>query len=318
MARYIARRLVISAVVLFGITILVYVIINLIPGDPIDFMIPQDSALSAEALEAMRARLGLDKPGPVRYLIWLREAVTGNLGFRFKNFDPVGWTIANHFWPTVILMGAAIGLGTLLGIPLGVVSAVKQYSTLDMVLTTLAFLGISLPAFFAGLVGLYLFALRWPLFPAGGMTSVVGGGGLGDVLHHLILPACILSLNYVATMLRYTRSSMLEVIRQDYVRTARAKGLAESRVILRHALKNTLIPVVTVIGLSLPNLVGGAVFIESIFTWPGMGTLFLDAVNSRDYPLLMGITLVIATAVLLINVLVDIAYAYLNPRIRYD
>lgn len=318
MTQYIIRRLLISIGVLLGVTVFVFVLINLMPGDPIDFMIPQDSSLSEEAVTAMRVRLGLDKPAPVRYFTWLKETLRGNLGYRFKNFDPVGPTLARRIGPTLLLAGAALFLGVVVGVPLGIFSATYKYSFFDVLCTSIAFLGISLPAFFAGLVGLYLFSLRWQIFPAGGMTSVVSGGSFRDIMHHLTLPAIILSLNYSALMLRYTRSSMLEVMTQDYVRTARAKGLTETSLLTRHALRNALIPIITVLGLSVPSLVGGAVFIESIFSWPGMGTLFLDAITSRDYPMIMAMTLVIAATILLVNILVDVFYAAANPRIRYD
>jgi peptide/nickel transport system permease protein len=214
-------------------------------------------------------------------------------------------------------MGTALAIGVSLGLVLGVVAALKQYSWLDTVLTIAAFLGVSMPVYLAGLIGIYFFAMKLGWFPVGGFSTPGQPATAGDRLHHLILPAAIIALNYVASTMRYTRSAMLEVLGQDYVRTARAKGLFEAVVVQRHALRNALLPVVTMIGTYLPALLGGAVFIESIFSWPGMGRLYLDGVESRDYPLIMGLTLVLAIAILAANLLTDLAYALIDPRIRY-
>lgn len=319
MGRYVLRRILISVPTLIGISVLVFILTNLIPGDPVDFLIPPEGGISAETLEALRREYGLDRSLTARYFIWLKEALSGNLGYRLRTQEPVLWTIGNRFPPTLLLIGTSIAIGTLVGIPLGVISAVRQYSWLDFIISTGAFIGISLPAFFAGLLAVYLFSVRWPLFPSGGMRDIGASGfDLLDLIYHLALPALVLSLIHIATILRYTRSSILEVLQKEYIMTARAKGLSEMRVLLRHALKNALLPIITVIGLILPTLVGGAVFTESIFSWPGMGTLFVDAVISRDYPLIMGMTLIIAVAVLFVNLAVDIAYGFVNPMIRYD
>ncbi len=318
MGRYVLRRFLINIPVLLGITLLVFLLIEAAPGDPLVALFNPEAGMDAKAMEAMRARFNLDKPLPVRYVIWLTEALQGNLGFRTKDLSSVSEVVARRIRPTLLLMGTGLFLGCLIGIPLGVLSALRQYSVTDFTLTGLAFLGISLPVFFSGLGGLYLFALKWKIFPVGGMVTTGVDTTLLDILHHLILPASILAFNYIAIFLRYTRSSMLEVIRTDYITTARAKGLKEMTVIIIHALRNALLPLITVIGLSLPNLFVGAVFIETIFTWPGMGTLFIDGVNSRDFPLIMGIILITATAVLLANLMTDVTYALIDPRIRYE
>lgn len=318
MGRYVLRRFLINIPVLLGITLLVFLLIEAAPGDPLVALFNPEAGMDAKAMEAMRARFNLDKPLPVRYIIWLTEALRGNLGFRTKDLSPVSEVVVRRIGPTLLLMGTGLLLGCLIGIPLGVLSALRQYSVIDFTLTGLAFLGVSLPVFFSGLGGLYLFALKWKIFPVGGMVTTGVDTTLLDILHHLILPASILAFNYVAIFLRYTRSSMLEVIRTDYITTARAKGLKEMTVIIIHALRNALLPLITVIGLSLPNLFVGAVFIETIFTWPGMGTLFIDGVNSRDFPLIMGIILITATAVLLANLMTDVTYALIDPRIRYE
>ncbi len=318
MARYIQRRIAIAIPILLAITVLIFLLLQLTPGDPLDSYVPPDQPLPAEQREALRHQLGLDRPLAIRYLYWLRETVQGNLGYRAKTFEPVTQAIAHRIGPTLLLMGTAMTIGIALGVSLGVLAAVKQYSLLDTVLTVLAFLGVSLPVYLAGLIGLYLFSLRVGWFPSGGFQTPGEPFSLLDRAHHLVLPASIIAINYVASTMRYTRSAMLEVLGQDYVRTARAKGLSERLVVGIHALRNALLPVVTIIGAYIPNLLGGAVFIESIFSWPGMGRLFLDGVESRDYPLIMGMTLILAVVILAANLLTDIVYAIVDPRIRYE
>jgi peptide/nickel transport system permease protein len=318
MAQYLIRRILINIPVLIGITFCIFVFIEAAPGDPLAFWINPELGQSEEQITLMRHRFGLDRPFIVRYVSWLGQAVQGNLGYRFKNFESVAESIGVRVRPTLVLIGTAMLFGIAVGIPLGILSALKQYSLLDFALTTLAFLGVSLPAFFAGLGGLYIFSLKLRLVPVGGMYTIGKEGAFPNLLHHLALPALILSMAYIATLTRYTRSSMLEVMRQEYVTTARAKGLRERFVIFRHAFRNALIPILTVIGLSLPNLIGGAVFVETIFAWPGLGRLYVDGAMSRDYPLVMGMALITSVAVLVANLLTDLAYAVADPRIRYD
>jgi peptide/nickel transport system permease protein len=317
MGQYIQRRLALSIPILVVITALIFTLLQLTPGDPLDSYIPPDQPLPEAQREAIRRELGLDRPPVIRYFFWLRETVQGNLGFRATTPESVLGAIQRSLGPTLLLMGTAMALGISLGLVLGVVAALKQYSWLDSVLTVFAFLGVSIPAYLAGLIGLYFFAMRLGWFPAGGFSTPGQPAAIGDRLHHLILPASIIGLNFVASTMRYTRSALLDVLGQDYVRTARAKGLFEAVVVRRHALRNALLPVVTIIGTYLPALLGGAVFIESIFSWPGMGRLYLDGVESRDYPLIMGLTLVLAVTILIANLLTDIAYALIDPRIRY-
>jgi peptide/nickel transport system permease protein len=232
--------------------------------------------------------------------------------------QPVAATVTRALRNSLTLMGTALALGCLIGIPLGIISALRQYSRTDFALTTLAFLGISTPSFLLGLGGLYIFGLKLRLFPIGGMVTPGQPFSLVDFLHHLVLPALILSAAYVAILMRYTRSSMLEVINATYVSTARAKGLREKQVILVHAFRNALIPIITVIGLALPEMVGGAVITETVFSWPGMGSLLVEGVSGRDYPLIMGISLLVGTTVLFANLLTDVTYALVDPRIRYQ
>lgn len=317
MGRYIIRRLLINIPVLLGITILVFTFLQLAPGDPVSAYLRPELGASEEMRAAMRKRLGLDQPAPVRYLRWLGETLQGNLGYRIVGGQPVNSTLWRGLRASGLLMGAALAIGCLIGIPLGILSALRQYSRLDFALTALAFLGVSSPSFLLGLGGLYLFGLKLKLFPIGGMVSTTGGGGALDVLHHLALPALILGFGYIAILMRYTRSSMLEVIRSAYVTTARAKGLSQRMVVLRHIFRNALLPIITVIGLALPEMVGGAVITETVFTWPGMGSLLIEAVSGRDYPLIMGISLCVAMTVLIAGVITDVAYALADPRIRF-
>lgn len=316
MGRYIRGRLLINVPILILITIIIFCLLQFTPGDPIDSFIPPDQTLSQEQRESLRAELGLDRPAPVRYFVWLKEAVTGNLGYRIKTGEPVASVVFQRLKPTLLLMSTAMVIGVTLGVTLGVVSAIKRYSALDFTLTIFAFLGTSLPAFFAGLLALYMFSLRLGWFPSGGLSTPGTGFSIIDRIHHLILPALVLSVFEIGTIMRYTRASMLEVISQDYVRTAYAKGLVPSRVIIRHALSNALLPVITIVGANLPGLVGGAVFTETIFAWPGMGMLYLDAVNGRDFNLLMGMTLILSMVILTINLMTDIMYGVVDPRIR--
>ncbi|GMA15146.1 ABC transporter permease (plasmid) [Deinococcus metallilatus] len=316
MGIYALRRLLISIPLLLVITAIIFTMLQFTPGDPLDAYIPPDQVVTAEQRAIIRHDLGLDQPKVVQYGRWLQHAVQGDLGYRIKNGEPVSRELARRLPPTLLLMGAGLGLGVVLGVLFGVLAAVKRYTFTDNVLTLLAFLGISTPAFLAGLLGLYVFALKLKWFPAGGYQTP-GNGSVLDILSHLILPALILSVTYIAVLMRYTRSSILEVIHQDYVRTASAKGVAYPWVVGKHVLRNALIPVVTVIGANVANLIGGAVFLESIFSWPGTGQLYLDAIDARDYPMIMGTTLVLAAVILLANLLTDLLYGLIDPRIRY-
>jgi peptide/nickel transport system permease protein len=320
MGRYILRRLAISVPVLLCISIAVYLLINLAPGDPVTAFIDpeQAQALGPGWVETRRAELGLDKPLPIRYGIWLSEVVRGNLGYSFVDRQPVSGKLLERFWPTFTLMAAAQLIALTVAVPLGILSAVRQYSKIDYSVTVLAFTAVSIPNFFLALGGIYIFGVKLGWVPTAGMASLGGTGGVLDALHHLILPASVLGLSLAAPLIRYVRSSMLETLRQDYVHVARAKGISDRLVIFRHALRNALIPVVTVVALNLPALIGGTVIVEAIFSWPGMGTLVLRSVLQYDFPVILATNLVIATAILLSNLLADVLYAVLDPRIRYS
>lgn len=317
MGAYVLRRLIVNIPVLLGITVLVFTFLLLAPGDPIAAYIRPEMGDNPALREALRKELGLDQPAPVRYVRWLGLVLQGNLGYRAVGGRPVGEAVSMALRNSVFLMGTALAIGCLVGIPFGIISALRQYSRLDFALTALAFLGVSTPSFLLGLGGLYVFGLKLGLFPIGGMTTPAQPFSIADFLHHLALPSLILSFAYIAILMRYTRSSMLEVIHSAYVTTARAKGLKERTVVLGHAFRSALIPILTVIGLALPEMIGGAVITETVFTWPGMGSLFVEGVAGRDYPLVMGISLVVAISVLTANLLTDMAYALADPRIRY-
>jgi len=318
MYRWLARRLLISIPVLIGITILSFIFVRLAPGDPVRMMInPEYMAGGAEEYIAQRrAELGLDQPLPVQYVAWLGEVARGNLGYSFFDRRPVGDIIKERVFPTVELMGAALLLALVVGVPLGLVAAIRQYSVLDYTSTVLSLATISTPSFFLGLAAIYIFSLKLNLVPTSGMFTAGAPRSLGDDLHHLILPAVILGLNLAGPFVRYSRASLLDVIGQDYLTTARSKGLQGRLVILRHAFPNALIPLITVIGIQVPALFAGAVIVEQIFSWPGMGQLALASITQRDYPVLTGFILVIAVLVLVSNLLADFAYAVVDPRIR--
>lgn len=318
MIKYIIRRLLISIPVLLGITMITFAAYNLAPGDPISAMIDPSVPVPPEVLQRMKEDLGLNKPIAVRYVIWLKEAAHGNLGFAYNSNTPVLKKIGDRLPATLALTISAMLLAISLGVPLGVYSALRQYSTLDYVLTLFAFVAVSVPAFFFALGAIYIFSVRLGLFPVQGLRNPDAPNQVVDFLHHLILPATVLGLERIAGFLRYTRSAVLEVLGQDYMTTARAKGLAERVVLWGHGFRNALISMITIITLSLPGLFGGAFVIEWIFAWPGMGQLAVMSVNMRDYPTLMGIALISSTLVLLSNLLADILYAAADPRIRYS
>jgi len=318
MTKYIIRRLLISVPVLIGVTVIVFGLAELAPGDVSDMFINPELELGPEDMEALREKFGLNDPVPVRYLKWAGSVLQGDLGFSYVTGRPVADQVSRRLGNTLLLAGTSLAISIVVGIGLGVFTALRQYSFWDFTLTGLSFLGTSMPAFVSGIMGLYVFSIKLRIFPTGGMRPVTREPTLFDTVHHLTLPALILGIQGIASYMRYTRFSMLEVIHSDYVTTARAKGLPERAITWRHGVRNAILPVVTVIGLSIPNLVVGAVFLETIFSWPGMGTLYLDAVQGRDVPLLMGMNLVFATVILLANIITDVAYSIVDPRIRYD
>ena len=305
------------------ISIILYWILSNAPGGPLAPYL-QNPHITAADIERLKHNLGLDQPLPIRYLRWLGMVVRGDLGYSTSNSETVINAIAERLPATFLLTGTAFVVSLVVGVGIGIFAAVKPYSTVDYIVTTLAFFGQSMPVFWFALMlqllfavtGITAFGYHFAL-PSAGISSS-DDIDVGDRLLHLILPAAVLSLAYIATWSRFTRSSMLEVIRTDYMRTAAAKGVDRLTIILRHGLKNALIPVVTIIALSLPSLFAGAVVTETIFAWPGMGRLFFNALGQFDFSLLMGYLLIVSFLVVFFNVVADVAYAFLDPRVKYD
>lgn len=313
MTRYVAVRLLAAVPVALGVATIVFIVIRL-SGDPVDLMLPPDA--SREQRDDLRQRLGLDAPPLVQYGAWLARLLVGDLGRSLLTGDPVAELVFRRVGPTVLLTVAALAIAVVLGVLLGTAAGVNRNSGIDRLSMVIAVLGTSMPSFWLGLLLLLLFSVRLRWLPTGGMFSPLGPR-LEDLPSHLVLPAFTLAAWSMALIARLTRSSMLEVIGEDFIRTARAKGLRERVVVARHALKNALIPVVTVVGLQVGNLLGGAIIVEAIFNWPGVGSLMLTGISQRDFPLVQGAVLVIAMAFVLVTLLVDLLYAYLDPRIRY-
>jgi peptide/nickel transport system permease protein len=302
---------------LFGITVILFAVIQAAPGGPEGSLLETGRFIDPEVIESYRRRLGVDQPVHVQYLRWLGAALTGDLGISFSTTRPVAGMILERLPATLELMGVSFLVAAVAALGLGTLSAVRQYSVLDHVGTGLSFLGIAMPVFWFALILQLVFGVWLGWLPVSG-TRTVGASSLGDHLLHLVLPGFVLSLRYIAGWSRYLRSSMLGALRADYVRTARAKGLPETSVVGVHAVRNALIPVVSVMALNLAGLFSGAVITEMIFAWPGIGRLFVQAMFARDYPLLMGILLLGSVMVVVFNLVADLVYGALDPRIRYE
>jgi peptide/nickel transport system permease protein len=313
--RYLARRLLQLVPVLLGVSVVIFTVLRLAPGDPAEVML--GSQATKEDLERLRAELGLTEPVHVQYFLWMSHVVRGDLGRSIWRKRPVLTEVLHHYKATIILTLAALTLSAVGGTTLGVTAAVRPNSLLDRCSAVASLFGASMPVFWLGIVLMVIFALELRWLPASGMFSPYGGGDLGDLLRHLVLPAVTLASATITIIARLTRSAMLEVLGQDYIRTARAKGLVEWAVVVRHGLKNALVPIITVIGVQTGVLLGGAVLTETVFAWPGVGTLMVQGILARDFPLVQGCVLIIAMTFVLINLAVDLAYAWLDPRIRY-
>jgi peptide/nickel transport system permease protein len=318
--RYLLRRLAVSIPVIIGISIFTFGMVAVAPGNAVTAMINPETAgmLGPDWVKQQEAKLGLDQPLPVRYWRWSEQLLRGNLGYSTADQQPIANKIGARIEPTLLLMGTALLISLLIAIPIGVLSAIKQYSLIDYLATILGFAAISIPSFFLALAGIFVFGLKLGWLPVAGMHTIGGQHTFGDLIHHLAMPAFILGLANAAALIRYVRSSMLEVIHEPYVTVARAKGLSERTVIYGHAARNALIPVITVIALVLPGLLGGTVIIETIFAWPGMGQLAITAVRARDFPMIMALNLLIALLILFFNLVADILYGVVDPRISYS
>jgi len=309
MWKYILKRLLLMIPILIGVTFIVFFIMSLTPGDPAAVILGDQA--TAEALEAMRVELGLNKPLVVRYGNFLWNLIHGDLGISYRNRIPVWPQIIDKFPNTVVLAIAGILVALAIGIPVGIISAKKQYTKLDNISMVLSLIGVSMPNFWLGLLLSLLFALKLGWLPSQGM-----GQGFIPLLRSLVLPALTLGTGVAATVARMTRSSMLEVIRQDYISTARAKGVAEGEITRRHMLRNAMIPIVTAVGLQFGVLLGGAMLTETIFSWPGLGRLMVESINSKDIPMVLGATVFLAMMFSIVNLIVDIIYAFVDPRIK--
>lgn len=314
MWKYIIKRILIAIPVLIGITVLDYAMMCL-AGSPLEML--QGPRVSAAAVEAKKIALGLDQPFYVQYFVWLGQLLRGNMGYSMKTYQPVREMIAGHLWPTLLLMGTSMLVSLLLSVPAGIYSALRQYSKGDYAVVTLSFLGSSVPGFFLSLLLIYVCTVKTGWLPSSGMTTLGTGGGAWDVAKHMVMPVCVLSFSLAGTNIRYIRSAMLEILQQDYLRTAKAKGIGHFRVINKHALRNALVPIVTVIGMEIPMLFGGQVIIEQVFSWPGLGLMTMSAISNRDYPVIMGVCLLSAVVVLAANLLTDVLYALVDPTIQY-
>jgi peptide/nickel transport system permease protein len=289
-----------------------------LPGDAVAAMMAGEGDISQETMETMRENLGLNDPFLVQYFRWLGNLCKGDMGVSMISFTPVREIIMQKIGPTFLLMGISLLLSIAIGVILGIVSAVKQYSILDYVLSVFAFLGKSVPVFFVGMLFIYFFALKNPVFPTNGIRTIGIENNTKDLLMHLFLPALSLSILRISEFLRYTRASVLEVIHNDFIWTAKSKGLGHTTIMTKHILRNALIPIITLIGLNIPVLFNGAMIIEQVFQWPGLGMMFYNSIITRDYPLLMGMVFISSTIVLMSNLVTDILYAVADPRIRYE
>ncbi len=301
--------------ILFGISILSFAIMYAAPGKPA--ILNLDPEIPPEVREAQAERLGLNDPIPVQYMRWLGNVSKGDFGTSYARKMPVTEMILDRLPNTLLLMASSLFLAAIVAIPFGVISATRQYSMTDYGVTVGSFLGLATPNFWLGIMLIMVFSVQLGWTPVGGISTIGADFSILDRLRHLILPALVLATADMAGLTRYTRSSMLEVINQDYIRTARAKGFRERRVVYKHGLRNGLIPVITMFGLMLPTMIGGSAIVESVFNWPGIGKMFIDATFQRDYPVIMAITMFGAILTVIGNLIADILYAVLDPRIEY-
>ncbi len=324
MTTYAIRRVLQTIPILFVISVLLFIMVRSAPGGPLTAA-RRNPNISKEQIEAIEEKLGLNDPLPVQYGRWLGDMFKGDMGESIKFRRPVSEMINERIPNTLLLVGVSFLITLLIAIPIGIWSARKPYSPFDYIVTTVTFIGQSIPVYWLGLGLIVIFYVTLknpisgePFFPVGGMNTRGKEGELLDTLWHLALPVTALSMGWVAWYSRFLRSSMLDVLHEDYIRTARAKGMKEQMVHYKHALQNAILPLVTLIALDLPSLFAGALFVETIFSWPGMGRLFWDAAKGRDYPVLLGVVMITATLIIVCNILADLAYGWLDPRVKYE
>jgi peptide/nickel transport system permease protein len=324
MAKYALRRVLQAIPIVFILSILLFAMVRAAPGGPLSTAY-RNPNVTREQIEILKKQLGLDRPLPVQYVSWLGDMLQGDMGESIKFRRPVSEMIAERIPNTLILVGVSFLVTLIIALPVGILSARKPYSIFDYTATTLTFIGQSVPVYWLGLALILVFyvaivnpATGKPLFPAGGMRTIGGENNLLDLAWHLVLPVTALSASWAAWYSRFLRSSLMDVLHEDYVRTARAKGASDRMVYYKHALRNAVLPLVTLIGLDLPSLFAGALFIETIFAWPGMGRLFWDAARGRDYPVLLAVVMIDAVIIIFCNILADLFYGILDPRVKYD
>jgi peptide/nickel transport system permease protein len=326
MGRWLVRRLMVTGVTFIGITMLVFALMRLAPVDPVELMIINlrgSGGMAATDLarlrDELRVLLGLDQPIPVQYVLWVREAITqGSLGYSFTNGRPALEMVLERVPATVLLLGTSLIISLVIGVPLGIIAALRRNRLTDYVVSSFGLSVVAVPSFFLGLLAIYVFSVQLKLLPAGGMVNPRNPGDVVDAARRLVMPALVLGLAGVGPVIRYVRTSILETLGREYLITARAKGMAQDRVVRRHAFPNALLPLITFVGLSVGALMAGAFITEQVFTWPGMGRLGLTAINDRDYPVIQAFAVITAAMVLLGSLLSDIAYSIADPRIRLE
>jgi len=317
MLGFILRRTLVLIPTLLVTTMIIFAMMQFMPGDPIDIFLSPNVNMTEQERENFMEQHGLDEPLPIQYVTWLTNFFQGDMGQSFNYGQPVSDLIWARIGPTALLAGSSLLLALVVSIVFGTISAVRQYTMLDNVVTGASFFGVSLPDFWFGLILIYIFSVVWGVFPSSGMTSVEGGGVI-DVASHMVMPVIVLATAQTAVLTRYMRSSVLEVIHEEFVAAARAKGLSESVVIIKHVIRNSLLTIVTIIGLSLPVFLSGSLIVEQVFSWPGLGQFFWRSVTQRDYPVIMAVLTLTSILTLLGNFLADLAYGFLDPRIQYD
>src|SRR5215216_4060642 len=317
MTRFLIRRMLGAIPLLLGVAVLSFVFMHLAPGGP-DAMFARNARMTEEALQAIRHNMGLDRPVHEQLVIWLGNLARGNLGISYTQYRPVSQVIWDVVPNTLLLMGTGMLISLAAALGFGILAARRHYGFFDNVTSFISYFGLAMPVFWFALMLQLLFAVRLGWLPSAGMYSAQGGGSFLDLLRHLVLPAFTIAIGSIAGWSRYVRSSTVEQLSQDYVRSARSKGLTEGRVMTGHVLRNALIPLVTVVGIDVPLYLTGAVLTETVFSWPGMGRLFYDALTVRDYPVLMGILVLGAALIIIGNLIADLVYGLLDPRITYE
>ncbi|KAA9159739.1 ABC transporter permease [Microbacterium lushaniae] len=318
MIRYALRRVLVAIPLLVGVTFVAYFLVTRMPGDPVAMLLnPNELDLDSPAAQAKREELGLNEPFLVRYVMWLGQALQGNIGYSFSTGEAVGPLVLSRLAATAELVLPGLAIAVIVGLIFGTVAAVKRNTPVDYAVSGASVFAISLPSFFVGMSLIFIFSIQLGILPTAGRETL-GGGGFADRLEHMILPLTVIALITCADLVRYVRGSLLDVFGADYLKTAKAKGLGTQRILVRHALRNGLMPVITAVGARIPELLGGAIVTETIFQWPGIGMLSVQAIATRDYPVIMGILLVSAVVVLVTNLITDLVYARVDPRVRLE